>query len=335
MPATPRAASSRPFAAGARRRLAAAIALEPQDGPTPQARMAGRFIRMFGKSAWQYGPDGDAGLVRLQRATALLSRLQFVPPGVTITPEDIGRPSGSEWVRAGMPDERKVLLYLHGGGYFFGSPRLYRPFNWRLSAATGRPVFALDYRLAPEHTPADALQDALDAYDFLLKRGYRAEDVVVGGDSAGGHLTLALLLALKKEGRPLPRAAICLSPWADLLCTADSHRVNRHSDVLIPADKLAWLGRRFCAGKKEDDPLFSPVRGDLTGLPPLMLIASTTEILRDDSREVARRARAAGVEVVHQEWSGQAHVFPVFADYIPEGKAAFRHMAEFLRRVEG
>lgn len=319
----------------AQRRVAAALALGPEDAPTPQARLAGRFIRIFGRSAWETAPDGDAGLVRIQRITDRLARLQRVPHGVTIVPERIGRSRESEWVRAGLPDERKVLLYLHGGGYFFGSPRLYRPFTWRLSAATGRPVLSLDYRLVPEHTPADALEDALDAYGHLLKRGYRGQDIVVGGDSAGGHLTLALLHSLKERGQPLPQAAFCLSPWVDLMCEADSHRLNERSDVLIPARKLAALGRRYCADKPQDDPLFSPVRGDLTGHPPMMLMASGTEILRDDARKLADRARAVGVEVTYQEWDGLVHVFPVFADFIPEGKAAFRHIAAFLRRVEG
>ncbi|HEX2315346.1 MAG TPA: alpha/beta hydrolase [Thermomonospora sp.] len=317
-----------------RHRVAQALALEPGDRPTLSARVTGRFIRVFGKSAWRFGPDSDAGLVLIQRATDLLGRAQPMPRGVVVSPEDLGRPGGSEWVRAGVPDERKVFLYLHGGGYFFGSPRLYRPFNWRLSAATGRPVLALDYRLVPEHTPADALADAVEAYDFLLKRGYRAEDIVVGGDSAGGHLTLSLLLALKEHDRPLPSAAILLSPWVDLLCSAESHTLNRRTDDLIPAAKLAWLGRRYCQDKEENDPLFAPLRGDLSGLPPMMLLASGSEILRDDVRDLASRARAAGVDVVHQEWDGLVHVWPVFSDFIPEGKAAFRHMAEFLGRVK-
>ncbi|WP_233358959.1 alpha/beta hydrolase [Thermomonospora amylolytica] len=331
---TPHVPSFRPVTR-AQRRVAAALALGPEDRPTPQARVAGHLIRIFGRSAWENAPDGDAGLIRIQRVTDRLGRLQRVPRGVTIVPERIGRSGESEWVRAGAPDERRVLLYLHGGGYFFGSPRLYRPFNWRLSAATARPVLSLDYRLVPAHTPADALEDALDAYGHLLKQGYRGEDIVVGGDSAGGHLTLALLQSLKERDLPPPRAAICLSPWVDLMCEADSHKLNERSDVLIPARKLASLGRRYCAGKPDDDPLFSPVRGDLTGLPPMLLMASGTEILRDDVRDLAARARAAGVDVTHQEWDGLVHVFPVFADFIPEGKAAFRHIAAFLRRVEG
>ncbi|MGI5167377.1 alpha/beta hydrolase [Spirillospora sp. CA-253888] len=316
----------------AERRVARALALEPGGPPTLQSRIANRVIRALLRTAWEHGPDGDAGLIRVQRATDLLGRLQAVPRGVAITPQELDGCS-AEWVRAGAPDEDKVFLYLHGGGYFFGSPRLYRPFNWRLSASTARPVLALDYRLVPEHTPADALADALTAYDFLLERGHEPSRIVVGGDSAGGHLTLALLLALKERGTPPPAAAVCLSPWVDLLCAADSHTANARTDHLIPARKLAELGQRFCADKEENDPLFAPARADLSGLPPTMFVASGTEILRDETRDVAERAQRAGVDAVYQEWDGLVHVFPVFADYMPEGKAAFRHIAEFLRRL--
>ncbi|MFC0037889.1 alpha/beta hydrolase [Actinomadura rayongensis] len=316
----------------AQRRVARALALEPGLPPTARARAASRVIRLGLRSVWEHGPDGDAGMLLVQRATALLARFQLVPRGVTITPQDFGR-GASEWVRAGAPDERKVLLYLHGGGYFFGGPRLYRPFAWRLAAATARPVLMLDYRLAPRHTPADALDDAVGAYEFLLDRGYAASDIVVGGDSAGGHLALALLLALRDRDRPLPGAAFFISPWADLLCEADSHRDNARTDALIPAARLASAGRSYCEahGGVADSPLLAPGRADLTGLPPSLFMASTTEILRDDARTAVARARAAGVDVVHQEWDGLVHVFPVFADYIPEGRAAFRHIAEFLR----
>lgn len=314
------------------RRVAKAPVLEPGGPPTLRSRVANRVISVMLKSAWQRSPETDAGLVRMRRASERMTRFQTVPRGVEIEPRDLGACT-AEWVRAGTPGSG-VVLYLHGGGYFFGGPRLYRPFNWRLSAATGHAVLALDYRLAPEHTPADALDDALAAYEFLLGEGYEPADIVVGGDSAGGHLTLALLLALKERDRPLPRAAVVLSPWADLLCAAESHTLNVRTDCLIPAARLAWLGRRFCEGAEDGDALYAPVRGDYTGLPPLLVIASDSEILRDDARQVAERARAAGVRVEHQEWRGLAHVFPVFADFMPEGKAAFRHIAEFLRSAE-
>jgi monoterpene epsilon-lactone hydrolase len=318
----------------AERRVARTLAMEPGGRPTLSARIANRVIRALMRTMWEYGPETEAGLIRIRRATEVMARLETIPRGVAITPQDLGTCT-AEWVRAGAPDSRKVVLYLHGGGYFFGSPRLYRPFNWRLSASTRRAVLALDYRLAPRHTPADALEDALGAYEYLLSQGYEPSDIVIGGDSAGGHLTLALLLALKERGDALPEAAFALSPWVDLLCQSQSHHLNRQSDALIPAGKLAWLGREFCRDKEENDPLFSPVRADLSGLPPMLFIASSTEILRDETRDIAERARAAGVRAVYQEWEGLVHVFPVFADYIPEGKAAFRHIAEFLAGPAG
>jgi epsilon-lactone hydrolase len=313
----------------AQRRIASAPALEPGGPPTLRSRVANRVIGAMLKSAWQRSPETDAGLLQVRRASERMTRFQTLPRGVELEPRDLGDCT-AEWVRTGTLGPG-AFLYLHGGGYFFGGARLYRPFNWRLSAATGHPVLALDYRLAPEHTPGDALDDALAAYEFLLGEGYEPADIVVGGDSAGGHLTLALLLALKERDRPLPRAAVVLSPWADLLCTAESHTLNARTDCVIPAAKLAWLGRRFCAGADDGDALYAPVRGDFTGLPPLLVIASDSEILRDDARQVAERARDAGVRVEYQEWRGLAHVFPVFADLMPEGRAAFRHIAEFLR----
>ena len=318
------------------RRIARALALEPGGPPSAQARLACQVVKAVVKGGWASISDTDEGLLRFQRMTDAFSHVQTVPPGVALAAEDLGT-CGAEWVRAGSPDERKVFLYLHGGAYFFGSPRLYRPSTWRLSAATGRPVLALDYRRAPQHTPYDALDDAVAAYDFLLGNGYAPSDIVIGGDSAGGHLGLALLLALKRRGTGLPAAAVFLSPWVDFLCEADSHRLNARSEAVIPPGKLAWLGRRFSEGASEDDPLLAPRRAgasDLEGMPPMLLIASGSEILRDETRELAERSKAAGVRAVYQEWDGLMHVFTQFADFIPEGKAAFRHIAAFLRGSE-
>ncbi|GAA2421446.1 alpha/beta hydrolase [Actinomadura vinacea] len=311
------------------RRVARALHLEPGGPPSARAAVAGQVVKALLKTAWSSVPNSFEGLLRFQRATGALGRVRTVPRGVSVAQEDLGTCT-AEWVRAGAPDERKVFLYLHGGGYFFGSARLYRPSNWRLSASTGRPVLALDYRLAPHHTPYDALDDALAAYEFLLRSGYAPGDIVVGGDSAGGHLTLSLLLELRRHEVDLPAAAVCVSPWVDLLCAADSHRLNARSEAVIPAGKLAWLGRRFCAGKDGDDPLLAPRRADLTGLPPLLLVATGGEILRDDARELFERARSAGVAAAYQEWDGLMHSFTIFADHVPEGRAAFRHIAEFL-----
>ncbi|MFG1695354.1 alpha/beta hydrolase [Nonomuraea sp. NPDC049309] len=241
---------------------------------------------------------------------------------------------GGEWVRAGRElDERKAVLYFHGGGYFSCSPRTHRSITWRLSAAAGRPVLALDYRQGPVHRLADSLADALDAYDCVLHQGYAAEDVVLAGDSAGGHLTLATLLALRDAGRPLPAAAICLSPWADL--TDIPRRENRWQDPMLPAGRVRWLARRWTSGLDPLDPLVSPVHGDFTGLPPLMIVTGSTEVLRDEARRVAVRAREAGVSVRYEEWPRMPHVFPILADVLPEARQAFLHMSRFLKEVAG
>nr|BFE78015.1 hypothetical protein GCM10020093_006160 [Planobispora longispora] len=224
------------------------------------------------------------------------------------------------------------MLYLHGGGYFVCSPATHRPITWRMSVAARRPVLALDYRQGPVHTPAESLQDAVAAYECLLERGYDPADILVAGDSAGGHLTLATLLALRDRQAPLPAAAVCLSPWTDLSDTP--RRSNRLSDPLLPAGRIEWLARRWTAGLDARDPLVSPVFGDYAGLPPLMVVTGSTEVLRDEGRRVAERARAAGVPVTYEEWRRMPHVFPILADVVPEARRAFQHIARFLAAAQ-
>ncbi|WP_185845297.1 alpha/beta hydrolase [Nonomuraea sp. WAC 01424] len=240
---------------------------------------------------------------------------------------------GGEWIRAGEGlDEHKALLYFHGGGYFSCSPRTHRPITWRLSVVARRPVLALDYRQGPVNPLADSLADALDAYECLMRRGHAPEDIIIAGDSAGGHLTLATLLALRDRGLRPPAAAICLWPWADL--TDIPRRANRWQDPMLPASRVRWLARHWTCGLDPRDPLVSPVLGDFTGLPPLMIVTGSTEVLRDEARQVAERARLAGVPVRYEEWRRMPHAFPILADVLPEARLAFRHMAAFLEAVE-
>ncbi|GGL53916.1 alpha/beta hydrolase [Planomonospora parontospora] len=271
----------------------------------------------------------DASVVAASRIVALAKKVPLRLPGhVTVEGESFGDCEG-EWVRAGRElDERRVLLYFHGGAYFVCSPATHRPITWRLSVAARRPVLALDYRQGPVHTLAESLEDALAAYRCLLERGYDPADVLFAGDSAGGHLTLAALLALRDRGLPLPAAAVCLSPWTDL--TDTPRRVNRLADPLIPAGRVDWLARRWTSGLDPRDPLVSPVLGDYAGLPPLMIVTGSTEVLRDEGRRVAERAREAGVPVTYEEWRRMPHVFPLLADILPEARQAFLHIARFL-----
>ncbi|GAA3446278.1 alpha/beta hydrolase [Planomonospora venezuelensis] len=275
----------------------------------------------------------DLSVLAASRFVALAGRVPLrLPPHVSLVQDRAGACPG-EWVRAGHGlDEGKVLLYLHGGGYFVCSPATHRPITWRLSVAARRPVLAVDYRQGPVHTLAESLEDAVGAYRCLLERGYEPADILIAGDSAGGHLTLAALLALRDRGAPLPAAAVCLSPWADLSDTP--RRVNRLLDPVIPAGRVEWLARRWTAGLDARDPLVSPVFGDYTGLPPLMVVTGSTEVLRDEGRRVAERARAAGVPVTYEEWRRMPHVFPILADVVPEARRVFRHIARFLAAAQ-
>lgn len=255
-----------------------------------------------------------------------------LPPQVSLSEEYFGACSG-EWVRGdeGL-DEGRVLLYLHGGGYFICSPATHRPITWRLSKVARRPVLALDYRQGPVHSLPESLADSLDAYRCLLTRGYAPSDILLAGDSAGGHLTLATLLALRDQGVPLPAAAVCLSPWTDL--TDAPRRANRWQDPMLPAGRVDWLARRWTDGLDPQDPLVSPVLGDFTGLPPLMIITGSTEVLRDEGRRVAVRARESGVPVTYEEWRRMPHVFAIMADVVPEARMVFRHIGRFLTMTE-
>ncbi|MGC5016400.1 alpha/beta hydrolase [Streptosporangium sp. DT93] len=274
----------------------------------------------------------DLGFLAASRITALAGRVPLrLPVHVRVTPAAV--PCPGEWVRAGQElDESKVLLYFHGGGYFSCSPATHRPITWRLSAATRRPVLAVDYRQGPVHRPAEALQDAIAAYLCLLENGHRPADVVLAGDSAGGHLTLVTLLALRDRGLPVPAAAVCLSPWADL--TGDPRTVNRLLDPMISAGRVEWLARRWTSGRDPRDPLLSPVLGDYTGLPPLMVVTGSTEVLRDEGRRVAERARAAGVPVTYEEWARMPHVFAILADLVPEARQVYAHIARFVTAAQ-
>lgn len=260
--------------------------------------------------------------------------MRWVPAPVIISPQGFGHFSG-EWVRARRDlSESKVILYLHGGGYFFASPALHRPITWRLSYVTRRPVLAIDYRMAPDFTIEDARDDAVTAYRFLLDAGYGAKDIIIGGDSAGGHLTLLTLQTLRDRGLPLPRLGLCISPWADLSCESPSYAENRWRDPMLAAPMVRRLARFYVRDGNPYNPVLSPLHGDMHGLPPLMIITGDREILRDDGKRLAERARGAGVPVHYIEWPEMTHVFMMFSTWLPEGRASFRHIGQFVRSIE-
>ena len=225
---------------------------------------------------------------------------------------------------------RRCLLYLHGGGYIAMSPKTHRPITSRLAVWSDTRLFALDYRLAPEHPFPAAVEDAVAAYRTLIATGISPARIVVAGDSAGGGLALALLLALRDAGERLPAAAVLFSPWTDLAATGQSIIGNAAADPLIVAPWLEPVARLYLGDTPATNPLASPVYADLTGLPPLFIQASDSEILLDDARRVAGNARRDGVRATLRIWPGLPHVWHLFAPVLPEARAALREAAEFV-----
>jgi acetyl esterase/lipase len=241
----------------------------------------------------------------------------------------------------GVPTERLAaagarathgILYIHGGGFVGGSSRTHRPLTWRLAEQTGVPVYAIDYRLAPEHPFPAGLDDCVSAYRALLEKGLSPSGIAVGGDSAGGNLALALALKLKALGLPQPAALVCLSPVTDLSKPAPSHVTNARSDQLFDPRTFATVEPVYCPGHDLTDPFISPRYGDPAGLPPTLFQASDVEMMRDDSVLMAEKMRNAGVAVTIDIWPKVAHVWQVTADVLPEGRAAIVKIAAFLKQ---
>lgn len=251
-------------------------------------------------------------------------------PGVAIREGGHAAIQG-EWNIPDATTPGRCMLYLHGGGYIFGSPRTYRSFTTRLAKLAGCALFSLDYRLAPEHPFPAAVDDALAAYEWLLQ-SFPANGIVLAGDSAGGGLALALLLALKARGRTLPAAAILLSPYTDLLASGASLHSNGRSCVMFDAAAIQRAAATYLNGQDGALPLASPLYGDFAGLPPLAIHVSDNEALCDDSFRLADRLDAAGVDGQLTTWRGQAHVWPTFYPLLPEADACLRDMAAFAER---
>ena len=229
-------------------------------------------------------------------------------------------------------DRSKVILYLHGGAYVAGSPWTHRKMLARLSKMAGVPVLAPEYRLAPEHPFPAALEDARAAWDHLYAVGYDPEDIVIGGDSAGGGLALALLAELCAKGCA-PAALFAFSPWTDLAGTGRSLTENADADALLPAARLAEVAEMYLQGQSPTDPGASPLRADFPSPPPICFHYAETEILRDDTLRMAERLRGSGAEVRLESWPNAPHVWHLFDGWVPEARDALTRAAAFVQEA--
>lgn len=272
----------------------------------------------------------DRSLAEQRAALDRLATMAPPPVDVTVTPLTAGdRPA--EWVVAPGARSDRTLLYLHGGGYCIGSLHSHRQLAADLSRAAGLRVLLLDYRLAPEHPFPAAIEDATAAYRFLLDGGADPRALAIAGDSAGGGLTAATLLALRDAELPLPAAAALLSPWLDLTLSGGSMTTRAVADPMVQRDGLQRMAEAYLAGADPRAPLASPLFAELRHLPPLLVQVGTAETLLDDATRFAARARAAGVEVTLEVWDDMVHVWQAFAFVLPEARDANARIGAFLQ----
>lgn len=267
---------------------------------------------------------------RIETLARLIIRL---PAGVTRV-STLADKVKAEWITPNKYYSGNAVLYLHGGGYTLCSPATHRGLTGAIALASKSRLLVPDYRLAPEHPFPAALEDALNAYRWLLGQGYAPQHLAIGGDSAGGGLTIATAISLRDAGEPLPGALFLLSPWTDLTFSSESHRTRRAIDPIFggvdesmnPEFVPAYLGR-----EDPSNPLISPLLGDLHGLPPTIIHVGDNEILLDDSIILGKKMVKAGVDVHIRVWDGLWHVFQAFVPLLPEARQSIAEIGDFIR----
>jgi len=253
-----------------------------------------------------------------------------VPDDITVVPVRIGD-LYAEWVKTASTPGDKVILYFHGGGYVSGSCLAHRTHVVKFVRGSGIQALLFEYRLAPEHPYPAALDDALAAYDWLLSQGMQPANIVFMGDSAGGGLLLATMLALKDKGLPLPAAGIGLSPWTDLACTGESLVTVAKIDPFTPGNAWTVFSHHYAGDNDRRLPWISPLYGDLHGLPPILIYAGDHDVLIDDSTRFAEKAKAAGVEMTLHVGKGLFHCYPVCGSLFPEAQQAMDDICAYIR----
>lgn len=290
-----------------------------------------------------FGSVGEKAATTIQGATTIeelrstleaMSSLSQIAEDITCEPVDAGGVP-AEWVAAPGAAGDRAVLYLHGGGYVIGSLNTHRELNSRLARAAGARALSLEYRLAPEHPFPAAVEDATAAYRWLLSQSVNPACIVIAGDSAGGGLTLATLVALRDAGVSLPAAAVCISPWVDLEGIGESMTTKAAGDPIVKREFLRFLAKQYIGDRDPRTPLAAPLYADLHGLPPLLIQVGSSETLLDDSTRVTERAKAAGVDVILEVWDDMIHVWQLFAPILPEGQQAIERIGEFIREHTG
>lgn len=256
-----------------------------------------------------------------------------VPAGIEVTPIKIENVP-AEWIMPQGAIKDKVILYAHGGGYVSGSCSDHRNHVARFVQGTGVGALLYEYRLAPEHTYPAAIEDSVLVYRWLLAQGVKPANIMIVGDSAGGGLTLALLVALRDQGIPLPAGAVAISPWTDLACTGESYR-SKNKVSLAPLNSWTVFSKYYVGDNDPRLPWISPLYADLHGLPPIFIASGEDDELIDDSTRFAEKAQAAGVDVTLKVGRRMVHCYPLLPAFIPEARKALDEIFIFINKYIG
>jgi len=287
-----------------------------------------RLVRLMSRQYFKtITPESD--VAELRKSWDEIGSKLKVAKGVRLREAVVDHVS-CEWLVPEKCDEADVILYLHGGIYMLGSANTHRRMVSFIARETGMRALIPNYRLAPEHPFPAAIEDATLIYRKLLEQGIPAGRIAVGGDSAGGGLTMATLLALKNAGDPMPGAAFLMSPWLDLAGKGESLKTRADKDPWFDPANIPEMVRRYCGSRNPKAPLISPLYGELSGLPPVLIQVGDHEILLSDSTRMADRLTEAGVKVELQVWPEMWHVFQYFVGQMPESLRAIRDIASFL-----
>ncbi len=248
----------------------------------------------------------------------------------TFTPVDAGQVPGA-WIQTPESIPENIILFLHGGGYNSGSIHSHRSLTANIAHAAKSRALIIDYRLAPEHPFPAAVQDARVAFDWLVENHIDPAQIIVAGDSCGGGMAISLMINLRNAGKPLPAAAVCLSPWTDLTCTGESWVTNRNKDIMLDAVSLKKAAQIYLGMTSSGIPLASPLYADLKGLPSILIQVGSDELILSDSTGLAERAKAAGVDVTLEVWEGMQHEWHFAAKFLPEARQAIDHIGQFMQ----
>lgn len=258
------------------------------------------------------------------------TRYAKIPKEITIK-EQVIEGMKSEWLIPDGANPEKLILYVHGGGYVSGSCSDHRAFVSKFAKNTGVTNLVYEYRLAPENPFPAALDDSVKVYQWLLTSGFKPENILIAGESAGGGLCLAILLALKEQNIALPVAAVAISPWTDLTCSSESYQ-TKNKMSLAPLNSWTVFSKHYTGGNEATNHLISPLYGDLKGLPPILLNSGVDDELFEDGEKFYLKAKRAGVDITFKAGIGMVHCYPLLAPFFREATEAMDEIVGFVRQ---